>query len=57
MSEAHFLGGLLFGWLYVCSGSNVVGFVVHASFNAGGAGAIVMLGLYVGVTLLLRKRA
>ena len=51
-----FLGGLLFGGLYVFSASNVVGFVVHASANGGGVGALVTLGLYLALAALLRSR-
>lgn len=51
-----FITGLLVGGLYVFSGSNVVGFVVHASSNAGGAGALVTFGLYLVLAALLRKR-
>jgi membrane protease YdiL (CAAX protease family) len=52
----HILGGLLFGALYAFSGSNVIGFVVHASANAGGVGGAVVLVLYLLLAVLLRKR-
>lgn len=54
--SGHLLGGLVFGGLYVASGSNVIGFVVHASANAGGAGSAVVLALYLLLAVLLRKR-
>jgi membrane protease YdiL (CAAX protease family) len=50
------LGGLLFGALFVFSGSNVIAFVVHASANAGGVGSAVVLVLYLLLAVLLPKR-
>ncbi len=40
-----FVGGLVFNVLYVSSGSNIVGIVLHAVANTGGVGAVVTLGL------------
>ncbi len=51
-----FAGGLMFGALYVFSGSNVVGFVVHADANAGSVGALVTFGFYLALAALLRER-
>jgi membrane protease YdiL (CAAX protease family) len=57
MGGGHFLGGLLFGALYAFSGSNVIGFVVHVSANAGGVGSAVVFALYLLFAVLLRKRS
>jgi membrane protease YdiL (CAAX protease family) len=51
-----FIGGLLFGALYAFSRSNIVGFVVHATANAGSTGGLLMFGLCLLLAPLTRRR-
>jgi membrane protease YdiL (CAAX protease family) len=51
-----FIGGWLFGGLYAYSRSNVVGFVVHATANAGGLGGVVTFLLYLLVSPWVGRR-
>lgn len=50
------LGGLILGGLYAVSGSNVLGFVVHAWANAGTLGSAVAFALYLVLAAFFRHR-
>lgn len=51
-----FIGGMLFAAMYTYSRSNVVGFTVHATANAGPIGGFTALGFYLlGSVFSLRK--
>jgi membrane protease YdiL (CAAX protease family) len=51
-----FVTGLVVGALYGYTGSNILGFVFHASANAGSGGAVVMLALCLVVAVAGRWR-